>query len=91
MGGAGSEIRESTQHVLLESASFAPAGMHRTSTRLGLTTESSHRFERGVNIETVDWAGNRAAALMSELADATVAKGMVDEYPGRAERKQVSL
>jgi phenylalanyl-tRNA synthetase beta chain len=91
MGGAGSEIRDDTETVLLESACFDPRRIHRTSSELSLSTESSHRFERSVNVETVDWASNRAAQLMQELAGASVAVGMVDVYPRKHEPRRIEL
>ncbi len=91
MGGAGSEIHGDTKTVLLESACFDPRRIRRTSSALSLSTESSHRFERGVNVETVDWAGNRAAQLMQQLAGASVAAGMVDVYPRKREPRQIKL
>jgi len=90
MGGLGSEIGESTQRVLLESACFDPAMTHRTSCRLGLSTESSHRFERGVDMGGADWASRRAAALMVELAGASAAGGVIDRYPGSQTDRRVS-
>lgn len=87
MGGAGSEIGDQTDTVLLESATFDPALTHRTSVALGLATESAHRFERTVDRETVEWASRRAAALMAELCGATVAAGVIDVC---AERTPVS-
>ena len=83
MGGAGSEIRATTRTVLLESACFQPALIRATARRLGLTTESSYRFERGVDLEGVAWASRRAAALMAELAGAHAARGVVDVGAGR--------
>jgi phenylalanyl-tRNA synthetase beta chain len=82
MGGAGSEINDGTSKVLLESAYFAPPGIHRTSSRAGLATESSYRFERGIDVGAVEWASRRAAALMAEHAQATAAPGVLDLYPG---------
>jgi phenylalanyl-tRNA synthetase beta chain len=78
MGGAGSEIRDDTTSVLLESATFDPAIVRYASRKFLLFTDSSYRFERGVNAETVDWASERAAQLMVELAGATVNHGLVD-------------
>ncbi len=80
MGGAGSEIRDTTTTILLESASFDPRMIRRASSGLGLSTESSHRFERGVDAATADWAGHRAAGLMQQFAAGRVARGMVDVY-----------
>ncbi len=91
MGGAGSEIHSDTKTVVLESACFDPRQIHRTASSLSLSTESSHRFERGVNVETVDWASNRAAQLMQMLAGATVAAGMVDVYPTKRQPRQIKL
>ena len=91
MGGAGSEIREVTRTVLLESACFKPADVRQTSKRLGLSTESSYRFERGVDVENVDWASRRAAGLMAELAGGGIARGGIDCYPIPHDRKCVEL
>ncbi len=90
MGGAGSEIREATQDVLLESASFDAPGTHRTSVALGLASESSHRFERGVDPELADWASRRAAALIVQTAGGAAARGVVDVYPGKAAARRVT-
>ena len=90
MGGAGSEIRDNTRTVLLESAFFKPQDIRATAKKLGMMTESSYRFERGVDIERVEWASRRAAALMMEFAGGTLARGVIDVYPRpRRERKVV--
>ena len=68
MGGAGSEVAETTRAVLLESAQFDPALIRRTSRAIGLGSESSYRFERGVDPEGVEAASERAAALIAEFA-----------------------
>lgn len=81
MGGEGSEIYDSTEKVLLESAYFRPQDIKKTSTSLGLVSESSYRFERGVDIGSVEWASARAAGLLSEFAGATACKGVIDKYP----------
>jgi len=91
MGGAGSEIRDTTATVLIESAAFDPRSIHRTSTALGLSTESSHRFERRVDVDGVAWASDRAAALMQAFAAGQVANGRVDAYPSPAPSRTVSL
>lgn len=84
MGGAGSEIGEATRDVLLESAFFDPGLIRRTARAAGLSTDSSYRFERGVDIGCVDWASRRAAALMAEHAGGAVAPGVIDAYPDPA-------
>ncbi len=89
MGGLNSEIKDDTCTILLESAFFDPPTIRRTSKRLGLHTESSHRFERGADIGMVPLALDRAAGLMAELAGGTVAAGRVDCYP--APRQPVNI
>lgn len=81
MGGGHSEVSEKTARVLLESAWFAPGPIRRTARRHSLHTESSHRFERGVDPEMVAFAQDRAAKLLVELAGARVLRGRVDVYP----------
>ena len=81
MGGAGSEIRETTTDVLLESACFQAAGIRRTSKTLSLSTESSYRYERGVDPNLAERASRRAGQLLVELAGATAARGVVDVFP----------
>jgi len=78
MGGVGSEIAAGTEHVLLESALFDPASTKRTATALGLGTESSRRFERGVDPDLADWASRRAVSLLVAHGQAKVAKGVID-------------
>ncbi len=78
MGGAGSEIATGTEHVLLESALFEPASTKFTAAALGLSTESSRRFERGVDPELADRASRRAVALLAEHGQAVVARGVID-------------
>ena len=81
MGGINSEIAADTKDVLIESAFFEPMGIRRSAKRLGMSTEASFRFERGIDIEGSLTACNRAALLMAELAGGQVAKGVVDAYP----------
>ena len=68
MGGVGSEVTQQTTAVLLESALFDPITVRRTARALGLTSESSYRFERGVDPVGVEQASMRAASLIRELA-----------------------
>ncbi len=81
MGGARSGILDSTRSVILESAAFKPALIRKTSRQLGLSSESSYRFERGVDIGGTDWASRRAAALMVQYAGAVAAQGALDRCP----------
>jgi phenylalanyl-tRNA synthetase beta chain len=91
MGGLNSEISPETTTVLLESACFKPAAIRATSKRLGLHTESSHRFERGIDVEGVIFALDRAASLIAELSGGTVSRGALDVYPGRVEPVTITL
>jgi len=91
MGGLDSEVQDDTEDILLESAYFNPVAIRRTSKRLGLHTESSHRFERGTDVDMVPLALDRAAALIVELAGGTVAPGAVDVYPERITRRTVKI
>ncbi|UCE83797.1 MAG: phenylalanine--tRNA ligase subunit beta [Deltaproteobacteria bacterium] len=91
MGGLNSEITEQTHTVLIESAYFQPTGTRRTAKTLGLSTESSYRFERGVDPEGVITALDRAAQLMAELGDGELAKGRLDVYPAAICREPVQL
>ena len=81
MGGANTEIKDDTSTVLLEAATFEQAGIRHTAKALGHSTDSSYRFQRGINADTVEWASRRAAALMAELAGADLCAGVVDAYP----------
>jgi phenylalanyl-tRNA synthetase beta chain len=77
MGGQDSEIRDTTSRVLLECAYFAPRGIRRTSRRHALSTDSSYRFERGI-----DWAGisrvlDHAAAWLAQIAGGEVVPGEI--------------
>jgi len=83
MGGQETEVSEVTTDILLESACFDTASISRTSRRLGLISESSLRYERGVDPELASRASDRAAALIAEVAGGAVAPGLVDVYPGR--------
>lgn len=80
MGGQESEVTDKTVNVFLESAYFLPSSIRRTSKALGLKTESSYRFERGTDKESLILALDRAAYLIQEYAGGEVS-ARVDEYP----------
>ena len=77
MGGLDSEVGDATTDILLESARFDPLSTRTTSRALKLSSDSSHRFERGVDPHGVDAASRRAAALIVELAGGELAEGVV--------------
>jgi len=78
MGGEESEIASGTKTVLLESALFETSSTKFTATKLGLATESSYRYIRGVDKDLADFASRRAAHLLQKYGKAVVAKGIVD-------------
>jgi phenylalanyl-tRNA synthetase beta chain len=86
MGGKESEITGATVDVLLESAQFDPVSIRRTARRLGLSSDSSYRFERGVDYDAVDWASQRAVQLISELAGGKPMTGVIDASASRMNR-----
>jgi len=91
MGGANSEVTEQTSSILLESASFSPASIHYTGRKLLMPSEACMRFERGISPELTVPALKRATQLIAELTGGEAAKGLVDVYPGRVERKPILL
>ncbi|MDH3981760.1 MAG: phenylalanine--tRNA ligase subunit beta, partial [Kiritimatiellaceae bacterium] len=89
MGGADSEIKEDTSTILLEAAAFETSSIRHTAKKLGLITDASYRFQRGVNTDSVEWASRRAAELICELTGATLCKGIVDVYPGTKDQIKI--
>lgn len=79
MGGLESEVSSTTTRVLLESAVFAPTSVRRTSGRLGLRSESSRRFEKGLDIHGVDVASRRACHWLSRLCGGRVLRGLAQD------------
>lgn len=91
MGGLDTEVTERTTRVLLESASFSPLSVRRTARRLGLHSEASHRFERGVDPELAALASARAARLLCMLGGGRVVGELVDAYPGARQRESIPV
>ncbi len=91
IGGEDSEVREETTNILIESAYFNPTSILLTSNRLGIRTEASGRFERGSDPGGTRAAADRAAKLMAELAEGSVASGVVDEYPAKVTPVEIEL
>ncbi|MBI4365713.1 MAG: phenylalanine--tRNA ligase subunit beta [Deltaproteobacteria bacterium] len=91
IGGAESEIREATARIILESAYFLPTQVRRTSKRLGLATESSRRFERGVDPAGVVDALHRVTALIAAWAGGTPTKDWIDRYPRPRLGRRIAL
>ncbi|MCD6526387.1 MAG: phenylalanine--tRNA ligase subunit beta [Desulfuromonas sp.] len=91
MGGGNSEVQDTTTDILLESAYFNPILVRRTSKRLGIHSESSHRFERGADVDIVPVALDRAMSLIQQLAGGDVAAGVIDAYPQQLGKRQVQI
>lgn len=91
MGGIDTEVEDSTSELLLESAYFDPRGIRMTSKRLGLASEASHRFERGIDPELPPDALDRVCALIVELAGGEIASGKLDLKVKDFNREEVWL
>jgi len=93
MGGATSEVSDTTTEVLLEAATFDPRSIRRTAKRLGLHSEASYRFERGVDAAGVAFAANRAATLLAKVGGGggKLLTAAVDRYPRPVSPRTVKL
>ncbi|MYE05633.1 MAG: phenylalanine--tRNA ligase subunit beta [Chloroflexi bacterium] len=92
MGGAESEISDSTTTILLETANFQESSIRRSRARHTESgTEASRRFEKSLNPELAELAARRAAALIIETAGGAADRGIVDTYPGKRHQPQVVL
>ncbi len=83
MGGLDTEITDATTTILLESACFNPVSIRRTARKLGIPSEASYRFERGVDPDLADSALQRAVDLMVQYAGAEADDDGADIYPGK--------
>ncbi len=91
MGGSTSEVSDATTEILLESAYFERMGIARSSKRLKLRSESSARFERGIDPDAVARSADRAMELLVQVAGAQVAPAAHDVYPAPVERERIRL
>jgi len=91
MGGMHTEISQNTTNVLLEDAFFDPVTVRTASRRLALPSEAAFRFERTVDVEKIDQACARTAQLIVQLAGGKIAKGVIDVYPKKPAKRQVTL
>lgn len=91
MGGMNSEISNTTNTVLLEAAYFSPTSVRKTAKRLGISTDASYRFERGIDPNVTLQASDRAASLIAELSGGEVLGGIIDVYPKKIVGKKISL
>ncbi|WGX75998.1 phenylalanine--tRNA ligase subunit beta [Paraclostridium bifermentans] len=90
MGGENSEVKDNTTSIFLEGASFAKENIRATSKKLGLRTEASSRFEKGIDVNLTEAAVNRACQLIEELGCGTVLNGMLDYHPKKEEVQRIT-
>ena len=90
-GGINTGVTEDTTSIFLESAYFDPVSVRKSAKRHGLNTDASFRFERGIDINNVEYALKRAALLIKEIAGGEISSNVVDLYPKRKEDQQVFL
>lgn len=91
MGGENSEISTETKDVLLETAYFEPTGIRKTAKRIGLLTDASYRFERGIDPNVTTFAAERCALLIAEIANGELVDGTLDINPIKTSPKEVHL
>ncbi|MFC1876137.1 phenylalanine--tRNA ligase subunit beta [Thermodesulfobacteriota bacterium] len=91
MGGLNSEIETDTRNVLLESAYFNPVSIRKTSKNLGLNTDASHRFERGIDPQGTLVALDRAARLIAEIGGGRILDGVIDKCGNLPQPQTIAL
>ncbi|WP_289644672.1 phenylalanine--tRNA ligase subunit beta [Maribacter aestuarii] len=90
-GGLHSGVTEHTTSIFLESAYFNPISIRKSAKRHGLNTDASFRFERGIDIENVEYSLKRAALLIKEIAGGDITSDIVDIYPNKMKDFEVFL
>jgi len=90
-GGSEYGIKEDTKSIFLESAYFDPVSIRKTAKFHSLNTDASFRFERGICIDTVEYALKRAAILICEIAHGQISSNIIDEFPKRPKEKSILL
>ncbi|SDL43740.1 phenylalanine--tRNA ligase subunit beta [Kriegella aquimaris] len=90
-GGINTGVTQNTTSIFLESAYFNPVSIRKTAKRHGLNTDASFRFERGIDIENVEYSLKRAALLIKEIAGGNITSDIIDLYPKRKEDLGVFL
>ena len=91
MGGLESGIIDETKNIFLESAFFNPVWVRKTAKRHGISSDSSYRFERGVDPNNCLWTLKRTASLIKELAGGQISSDIIDVYPEKIENFKVEL
>lgn len=91
MGGLDTEVSPDTRNILIEAARFHPVSVRRASRLLGLRSESSLRFEKGLDVANVAHAANRAAQLLANLAGGIVVGESIDTFTGEFNKNRIQL
>lgn len=91
MGGEDSEITDASSDVLIESAYFEPGTIRKTGRKLGIHSDASYRFERGIDYANVPYVGDLAAKMIAELGGGYVVDGMIDAYPNKQKPNTIEL
>lgn len=91
MGGKNTQVDENTTNIILEVAYFTPENIRKTVKNLGLSSDSSYRFERGIDKDNSEEVIDRAASLMKEVAGGEILNGNVDKYNNKFEEYEVNL
>jgi len=91
MGGAGTEVSGATVDLLIEAADFDQLAIRSAARKLKLHSDSSYRFERGVDPEGVDWASRRCCELIIKTAGGEISEGLIDVGASPTERPTVVL
>jgi len=91
MGGLNTEVTEDTSTVFIESAYFEPSSVRKSSKKLGLQTDSSYRFERGIDPNLARRACERAARLIADYCNGEVVNGCTDIHPVVTSKVKVLL
>lgn len=91
MGGVNSEVSDKTGKILLECAYFDPALIRKTSKAYNIHSESSHRFERGVDPNNLERVIDYAAFLIAQVSGGLVARGRIDVYPTPIQKVEIPL
>jgi phenylalanyl-tRNA synthetase beta chain len=90
-GGLNHSVNDDTSTIFLESAFFDPVTIRKSSKHHLLNTDSSYRFERGVDLDNTEYALKRAAALIVEHCNGEIISDLMDEYPGKLDEKNIVL
>ena len=90
-GGDYYGVSEETKSIFLESAYFNPVSIRKTAKSHSINSDASFRFERGIDIDLVEYALKRAAILICEVCEGKISSDLINEYPKKAENRSILL